>query len=99
MQVLSPLVSVVTPAYNEEEHLAECIESVLAQTYTNWEYVIVNNCSTDGTMAVAEKYAAVDPRIRVLGNDKLIPAVANFNFTLRQISAESKYCKMVLADD
>jgi glycosyltransferase involved in cell wall biosynthesis len=99
MQALSPLVSVVTPAYNEEEHLAECIESVLAQTYTNWEYIIVNNCSTDGTMAVAEKYAATDSRIRVISTDKLIPAVANFNFTLRQISEASKYCKMVLADD
>ncbi|MFZ1974630.1 MAG: glycosyltransferase family 2 protein, partial [Candidatus Acidiferrales bacterium] len=61
----SPLVSIVTPAYNEENYLAECVESVLAQTYTNWDYTIVNNCSTDATLAIAQKYAAGDPRIRV----------------------------------
>jgi glycosyltransferase involved in cell wall biosynthesis len=94
-----PLVSVITPAYNEEEYLAECIESVLAQSYSSWDYTIVNNCSTDGTLAIAQKYAARDPRIRVISNNTLLPAVANFNNALRQISSASKYCKMVLADD
>jgi len=94
-----PLVSVVTPAYNEEKYLAECIESVLAQSYTRWDYLIVNNCSTDGTLAVAQKYAARDSRIRVITNSTLLPAVANFNHALRQISSASKYCKMVFADD
>jgi len=94
-----PLVSVVTPAYNEEKYLGECIESVLAQSYSNWDYTIVNNCSTDATEAVARKYAATDPRIRVISNSTLIPAVANFNCALRQISAQSKYCKIVFADD
>ena len=59
-----PLVSVLTPVYNCEKYLRTCIESVLAQTYTNWEYVIVNNCSTDGTLAIAQEYAAADSRIR-----------------------------------
>jgi glycosyltransferase involved in cell wall biosynthesis len=95
----SPLVSIVTPAYNEEKYIAECVESVLAQSYSNWEYTIVNNCSDDGTLAVAQKYAAEDPRIRVISNTTLLPAVANFNHALRQISSSSKYCKMVLADD
>jgi glycosyltransferase involved in cell wall biosynthesis len=96
---LQPLVSVVSPAYNEEENIAECIESVLAQTYANWEYTVVNNCSTDRTGEIAQAYAAKDSRIRVVTNTSLLPAVANFNFALRQISSESKYCKMVLADD
>jgi glycosyltransferase involved in cell wall biosynthesis len=95
----APLVSIVTPAYNEEKYIAECVESVLAQSYSNWEYTIVNNCSDDGTLAVAQKYAAADPRMRVISNSTLIPAVANFNHALRQISSSSKYCKMVLADD
>ena len=42
-----PRVSVVTPVYNGERHLAECVESVLGQTFRDWEYVIVDNCSTD----------------------------------------------------
>jgi cellulose synthase/poly-beta-1,6-N-acetylglucosamine synthase-like glycosyltransferase len=41
---LQPLVSIVTPVYNEAQHLAECIESVLAQTYQNWDYTIIDNC-------------------------------------------------------
>jgi len=94
-----PLVSVVTPAYNEEKYLGECIESVLAQSYSNWDYTIVDNASTDRTQAIARKYASRDPRIRVISNSTLIPAVANFNNALRQISSASKYCKMVLADD
>jgi glycosyltransferase involved in cell wall biosynthesis len=94
-----PLVSIIIPAYNEEQHVEECIESVLAQRYTHWDCLIVNNCSTDGTLAIAQKYAARDPRIRVISNSSLIPAAANFNGALRRISLESKYCKIVFADD
>lgn len=94
-----PLVSVVTPAYNEEEHLPECIESVLAQTYQNWDYTIVNNCSTDKTREIAERYAAKDPRIRVVNNEQFLAMLANHNVAVRQISPASKYCKVVLADD
>jgi glycosyltransferase involved in cell wall biosynthesis len=95
----SPLVSIVTPAYNEEKLLPECIESVLSQSYTNWEYLIVNNCSEDRTLAIAEEYAARDGRIRVVSNSSLLPAVANFNSALRQIRPDSKYAKILFADD
>ena len=94
-----PLVSVVTPVHNEEKHLAECIESVLAQTYSNWEYVIVNNCSTDRSLQVAQRYAAKDARIRVCDNREFLRAMSNQNHALRQISPESKFCKVVLGDD
>jgi len=95
----SPLVTIITPAYNEEKLLSECIESVLAQSYTNWDYLIVNNCSEDGTLAIAEHYAARDGRIRVVSNSSLLPAVANFNSALRQIRPDSKYAKILFADD
>jgi glycosyltransferase involved in cell wall biosynthesis len=92
-------VSVLTPVYNGAEFLAECIESVLAQTYTNWDYTIVNNCSTDETLAIAQKYAARDSRIRVVTNDRFRGIVENHNHTARMISPNSKYCKFVFADD
>jgi glycosyltransferase involved in cell wall biosynthesis len=85
--------------YNNVEYVAECIESVRAQTYEHWDYVIVNNCSTDGSEKIARQFAAEDSRIRVLDNDSLLPALANHNRALRQISPASKYCKMVFSDD
>lgn len=95
-----PFVSVVTPFYNTEPFLAECIESVLGQSYENWEYILVNNCSTDRSLEVAQKYARLHPRIRIIDNDRFLPSQAqNYNHSLRQISPESRYCKIVQADD
>ncbi|MCR4405507.1 MAG: glycosyltransferase [Anaerolineae bacterium] len=94
-----PLVSVVTPVYNAEPYLAECIESVLAQTYRNWEYIIVNNRSTDRSLEIAEHYARQDARIRVHNNREFLKQFQNWNHAMRQISPASKYCKVVHADD
>jgi glycosyltransferase involved in cell wall biosynthesis len=94
-----PLVSIVTPVYNEAQYLPECIESVLAQTFQNWEYTIVDNCSTDGSAEIAYRYAAKDQRIRVHRNQTFLPVIPNHNAALRQISPDSKYCKVVLGDD
>ena len=94
-----PLVSVVTPVYNGEEHLRQCIESVLGQTFTNWDYTIVNNRSTDRTLEIAQEYAARDPRIRIHDNETFVRAIANHNIAFRQISPDSKYCKVLAADD
>jgi glycosyltransferase involved in cell wall biosynthesis len=94
-----PLVSVVTPVYNGADHLAECVESILAQSHQNWECTIVNNCSTDASAEIARSYAAKDSRIRVHDNEKFLRVIANHNVALRQISPSSKYCKVVFADD
>ncbi|MBL4903604.1 glycosyltransferase family 2 protein [Desulfocapsa sp. AH-315-G09] len=94
-----PLVSIVTPAYNAESFLVECIESVLAQTYRNWEYLIVNNCSEDSTLDIIKEYAKKDKRIRLFNNKKLLTALQNHNYIIHQISSESKYCKVLHADD
>lgn len=94
-----PRVSIVTPVYNNEDYIGECIESVLSQTYQNWDYTIVNNCSTDRSAEVARRYAAKDDRIRVHDNSCFMRAIPNHNLALRQISPESKYCKIVFADD
>jgi glycosyltransferase involved in cell wall biosynthesis len=94
-----PLVSVVTPMHNEAEHVAECIESVIAQTYQNWEYIVVDNCSTDASADIVRAYVEKDPRIRLVKNKQFLDAIPNHNFALRQISPKSKYCKIVFADD
>jgi len=96
---MPPRVSVLTPVYNNAEHIAQCIESVLSQTYQNWDYTIVDNCSTDGSGEIALRYAAEDRRIRVVRNEQFLRAIPNHNHTLRQISSECKYCKIVFADD
>ena len=97
--ISQPLVSVVTPVYNGEDYLAECIESVLVQTYKNLEYIIVNNCSTDRTLKIAQSYAEKDIRIRIHNNAKFLGLIQNHNNALHQISPHSKYCKVVHADD
>ncbi|OWV84508.1 glycosyltransferase family A protein [Rhizobium sp. R693] len=94
-----PLVSVLTPVYNGDEFLRECIESVLSQTYQNWEYTIANNASTDGTLDIAEEYCRRDSRIRVISSDTWVPIVASHNRAFGLISKDSKYCKVVSADD
>ena len=94
-----PLVSVVTPVYNGATDLAQCIESVLAQTFPHWEYIIVNNHSTDGTLEIAERFARMDERIHVYSNDTLLDIIANHNRAFRLISPVSTYCKVVSADD
>jgi glycosyltransferase involved in cell wall biosynthesis len=94
-----PLVSIVTPVYNGEKFLAEAIESVLEQTYSNWEYTIVENCSTDRTLEIAQSYARKDKRILICQNSDLLPIIENHNLAMRQISERSRYCKVLHADD
>lgn len=96
---VQPLVSVVTPVHNGEKYLAECIESVLAQTYQNWEYLIVNNQSTDRTLAIAHDYSKKEKRIHIYNNDHFLNVLQNHNHAFHLISHESKYCKVVHADD
>jgi glycosyltransferase involved in cell wall biosynthesis len=94
-----PLVNVVTPVYNGEKYLAKCIESVLSQTYRNWQYTIVNNCSTDNTEQIATRYAATDARITVINNKQFVGVIENHNIAFSLVPSDSKYCKVVCADD
>jgi glycosyltransferase involved in cell wall biosynthesis len=96
---MQPLVSVVTPVYNGEKYLAECMESVLSQTYANWEYLVVNNRSTDRTLDIASDFAKRDSRVRIHNNTRFVDLYTNHNLAVRLISPESKYCKILSADD
>ena len=89
----------MTPVYNGARTLRACIESVLAQTYRNWEYIIVNNRSTDGSLEIAREYAGREPRIRVRDNDVFVETAENHQIGFRAMAAESRYCKVVHADD
>jgi glycosyltransferase involved in cell wall biosynthesis len=94
-----PLVSIYTPVYNAEKYIRECVDSVLNQTYTHWEYIIVNNQSTDNTLDILNEYAARDSRIRISSNEKFLEQIQNWNSGLNKISPHSKYCKIIHADD
>jgi glycosyltransferase involved in cell wall biosynthesis len=94
-----PFISMVTPVYNGEQYLAECIDSVLAQTHDNWEYIILDNCSTDATPSIVREYARKDSRICVHTNAKFLGLIDNHNKAFRLISPDSRYCKVISADD
>jgi glycosyltransferase involved in cell wall biosynthesis len=99
MNASPPLVSIVTPVYNGEKYLLECIESVLGQSYEHWEYIIADNSSTDRTRHIAEECAKRDARISVHRFEDHVGVIRSHNRCLRLISPRSKYCKVVSADD
>lgn len=67
-----PLISVVMPCYNSENFLGEAIQSVINQTYKNWELFIIDDASTDHSAAVAKEYALHDARIHIQQNKKML---------------------------
>ena len=92
-----PAVSVCVPAYNYGRFLPDAIGSVLAQTWRDFELVVVDNCSSDDTAAVLERFARADARLRHVRNATVLPMSANFNRALRL--AEAEYVKILCADD
>ncbi len=90
------MVSIITPCYNGERFLAETIESVLGQTYTNWEMLVVDDGSTDGTARLASEYAVKDSRIQLLRQANAGTAAARNNGMRR---ARGRYIALLDADD
>ena len=70
MKNATELVSIITAMYNAEKYIKDTIESVLSQTYTNWEMIIINDCSHDNSLSIAASYAKTDNRIRLIANNK-----------------------------
>lgn len=89
--------SICIPCYNHAHFLAQAIESVLAQTFADFELVIVDNCSTDRTAELVSSYAARDRRIRYLCNETNVGARENLNRCLQ--AARGEYVKILCADD
>lgn len=79
-----PKVSVILPAYNAEQYLAAAIESILGQTFTDFEFIIVDDGSTDRTGEIIRSYARVDARIRLLPNKRNLGIVESLNRGIRE---------------
>ena len=94
-----PLVSIVTPVYNGGEYLVECIESVIGQSYQNWEYLLVDNASTDVTPEIIARFASKDSRIQHVRFEEHVGAIDNHNRALKAIDSSSEFCKILQADD
>ena len=89
------LVSIITPSYNTAEYIGETIESVIAQTYSNWEMIIVDDCSTDNTDDIISQYR--DTRIHYFKNKKNSGAALSRNKALRE--AKGKWIAFLDSDD
>ena len=79
---MSPSVSVVLPCYNGAGFLAQSIDSVIAQTYPDWELILVNDCSKDNSLEIMQQYAGKDSRIRIINNEHnlKLPGALNRGF-------------------
>src|SRR5256886_4708957 len=95
----APLVSVVTPVYNGAKYLGDCLDSLVAKSYTNWRCPLVNNRSTDDSLEIALHYASLDSRVTVHSNAEFLPIIDNLNRAYGLIDRDSSYCKPLMADD
>jgi glycosyltransferase involved in cell wall biosynthesis len=95
-----PLVAIVIPVYNTEKYIGECIDHIIAQTYSNWVCYITDNASTDNTVSVIKEHIQSDSRFKLSHNTQTIPAVVNWNKAYSQIiGINAKYAKLEPADD
>ena len=93
----SPKISVVMPVMNEERFIRASIDSILAQTFSDFEFLIIDDGSTDATPAILDEYAARDARIRVIQNEKNIGISRSLNIGLR--AAQGDYIARMDGDD
>lgn len=97
MKNLKPLVSIITPVYNGEKFITQCIESVLNQEYTNWELIIIDDHSIDSTINLIEEYCLKDKRIKIIKNNKNKGVAYSRNQGL--ISAKGEFIAFLDSDD
>jgi len=83
-----PLISVVMPAYNAENTIREAIESVLVQSFADFELIVINDCSTDSTADIVSMLAEKDHRIRIFHNSKNMGVSATRNFGIAEAKGE-----------
>lgn len=91
------LISILMPVFNVEKYVREAVESLLVQTYSNFELIIVDDCSTDSTYSICEKLANADSRVRVFKNESNLKIVLTLNRALRM--AKGSYIARMDGDD
>ncbi len=94
---MKPLVSVCIPTYNGVKYIQDCLDSVLSQTFSEFELLIVDDCSTDATLELIKAYALKDQRIRVVVNPNNLGLVGNWNRCVEL--ARGEWIKFVFQDD
>ena len=93
----NPLVSVVMPVYNGEKYLSEAVESILNQSFSNFELIIINDGSTDNTVGIIDKYRKQDRRIKLISHSENNGIVHSLNQGLKM--AQGKYIARMDSDD
>ena len=91
------LVSIITPSYNSSSFIAQTIESILSQTYVNWELLITDDCSTDNTRDIVEYYQRKDSRIKFFQLKQNAGAAVARNHSIRM--ARGRYIAFCDSDD
>lgn len=94
---MQPIVSICIPTYNGAKYLKECLDSVLAQTFTDFEVLLVDDKSSDETLDIAQEYAERDTRINIIRNEKNLGLVGNWNRCIEL--AQGEWIKFVFQDD
>tara|TARA_Y100000385_G_scaffold291066_1_gene367013 strand:+ start:7173 stop:7916 length:744 start_codon:yes stop_codon:yes gene_type:complete len=94
---LNPLVSIITPVYNAEKYISSCIQSVLDQEYTDWEMILVNDCSVDNSMTNIKVFCQSDERIKLINLDTNSGAAIARNKGIEM--AVGKYVAFLDVDD
>lgn len=97
MKIYREKVSVITPLYNCSDFLEQTIQSVLSQTYKNWEMIMVDDCSKDNSLEIAQRYAAQDSRIKVIQLDKNSGAAVARNTAIE--AAKGRFIAFLDSDD
>lgn len=92
-----PQVSILIPVFNRKKYIAECIQSALDQSFTDYEIVVVDNASDDGTWEICQQFSAIDSRVRVFRNDQNIGPVRNWLVCVAHATGE--YVKILWSDD
>jgi len=93
----TPLVSIITPSYNSEKYISETIASVLAQTYKNWEMIIVDDVSTDDSLQIIEQYVQKDSRIKLIRSKGNVGPSGARNRAIKE--ANGNYIAFLDSDD